>query len=67
MTAFAIAAALIIVSAFTRLNAVVLGRPVSIPYIGIAAAIVVLALAVLLALLVRAVIADRPVRWPATT
>ena len=48
----------LIVSAHERLNAVLLGRPVSIPWIGIIAAIVSLCLAAMVLLLIRHIVRE---------
>lgn len=48
------------VSAQTRLNAVILGRPVSIPVLGLVAAVIMLALAAAVLVLLRMVVRD----WP---
>jgi hypothetical protein len=48
----------VITSAFTRLNAVILGRAVSVPWLGVVAAAVVLLLAVAVLWLVRQLLRD---------
>ena len=48
----------LIISAHERLTAVILGQPVSIPWIGIIAALVALVLAVLVLLLLRSLLRD---------
>ena len=48
----------LIVSAYTKLNAVILGRPVSVPLLGLIFATVLLTLAVVLAWIVRTLIRD---------
>lgn len=48
----------LIVSAKTRLNAVILGQPLSVPVLGLIAAAVVLALLALVLWLIRSVIRD---------
>ena len=45
----------LVTSAWTRINAVVLGRPVSVPVIGVIALVVVLTLTVAVLLLLRSV------------
>ncbi len=54
----AIVLTVLVVSAKTRLNAMVLGQPVSVPLLGIVAAVLVLLLAVLVLVLLRQVIRD---------
>jgi hypothetical protein len=60
------AAALVVlvltVSARTRLNAVVLGQPISVPVLGLVALAVVLALAAVVLAVLRSVVRD----WPRT-
>lgn len=53
-----LAFAALVVAGQARLNAVVLGRPVSIPALGIAAAVVVLALTAVVLWLLRAAFRD---------
>lgn len=48
----------VIASAFTKLNGVILGRPVSVPLLMLVAAVLILALAVVLAAIVRLIIRD---------
>ena len=50
----------VIASAFTKLNAVILGRPVTIPLLMLIAAALFLALAVVLAAIIRVILRDRP-------
>jgi hypothetical protein len=50
----------VIASAYTKLNGVILGRPVSVPLLMLVAAVVVLALAVVLAAIIRVILRDRP-------
>lgn len=54
-TAFLLIVAGLIVSAHARLNAVLLGQPVSIPWLAVAAAVVILVLIVGALLLIRAI------------
>ena len=49
----------ILVSAYARVNAVLLGQPVSVPVLGLVAAAVVLALAVVVLALIRSIMRDR--------
>jgi hypothetical protein len=56
----------VIASAFTRLNAVILGRPVTVPLLMLVFAVVLLALAVVLAAIVRAILADGLRFYPGT-
>jgi hypothetical protein len=65
--ALALGVVALLVSAVTRLNAVVLGRPVSVPYIGIIAVIIALALAVMVLYLVRVILRDGLRLRPAVT
>ena len=53
----------VIASAFTKLNAIILGRPVTIPLLMLVFAVVILALAVVLAAIVRAIIRDGGLRF----
>ena len=55
----------VIASAFTRLNGVILGRPVSVPLLMLIGAVVILALAVVLAAIVRLIIRDGLRLFPA--
>jgi len=48
----------VIVSAVTKLHAVVLGQPVTVPYIGIVAVLVGLALTVMVLVLIRLMVRD---------
>ena len=48
----------LVISAHARLNAIVLGQPVSIPWIAIIAAFVALVLAVLVLVLLRSLVRD---------
>ena len=50
-------------AAFTKLNAVILGRPVTIPLLMLVFAVVLLALAVVLAAIVRGIIPDGGLRF----
>ena len=50
----------LVVSARTRLDAVILGRPVSVPWLGIVAVVLVLALAALVLHLARLLARDGP-------
>jgi hypothetical protein len=50
--------ACVIVSAYTRLHAVILGRPVTVPVLGLVFAVVLLVLAVVLAAIVRGILRD---------
>jgi len=50
----------VIASAFTKLNGVIFGRPVSVPLLMLVAAVVVLTLAVVLAAIIRVILRDRP-------
>ena len=59
--AFALIVAGLIVSARTRLNAVIFGQPVSIPWIGLIFAALILALVVLALCVARSILRDRPV------
>lgn len=52
----------VIVSAYTRLNGVILGRPVSVPLLMLVGAVVLLALAVVLAAIVRGILRDGGLR-----
>lgn len=54
----------VVASAYTKLNAVILGRPVSVPLLMLVAAVVVLALVVVLAAIVRQLIRDWPRQRP---
>jgi hypothetical protein len=56
----------VIASAYTKLNGVILGRPVSVPLLMLVAAVVVLALAVVLAAIVRLIIRDGLRLYPGT-
>jgi hypothetical protein len=49
----------LIVSAYARINAVVLGQHVSVPVIGLVAVALVLALAALVLVLIRSILRDR--------
>ena len=53
----------VIASAFTKLNAVILGRPVTIPVLMLVFAVVILALAVVLAAIVRGIVRDGGLRF----
>ena len=55
--------AAVFASAFTKLNAVILGRPVTIPLLMLVFAVVLLALAVVLAAIVRGILADGGLRF----
>jgi hypothetical protein len=50
----------VIASAYTKLNGVILGRPVSVPLLLLVAAVLILALAVVLAAIIRQLVRDRP-------
>ena len=50
----------VIASAFSLVNAVILGRPVTIPLLMLVLAALLLALAVVLAAIVRVILRDRP-------
>jgi hypothetical protein len=52
----------VIASAYTKLNGVILGRPVSVPLLMLVAVVVILALAVVLAAIVRLIIRDGGLR-----
>jgi len=56
----------VIASAFTKLNAVILGRPVSVPLLMLVAAALLLALAVVLLAIVRAILRDGLRFYPGT-
>ena len=56
----------VIASAFTKLNAVILGRPVTIPLLMLVAAVLILALAVVLAAIVRLILRDGLRFYPGT-
>ena len=56
----------VIASAFTRLNAVILGRPVTVPLLLLVFAVVLLALAVVLAAIVRVILRDGLRFYPGT-
>jgi hypothetical protein len=56
-------AAAVIASAFTRLNAVILGRPVTVPLLLLLFTVLILALAVVLAAIVRGIVADGGLRF----
>ena len=56
----------VIASAFTKLNAVILGRPVTVPLLLLVFAVVLLALAVVLAAIVRVILADGLRFYPGT-
>ena len=58
--------AAVIASAFTRLNAVILGRPVTIPLLMLVFAVLILALAVVLAAIVRLILRDGLRFYPGT-
>ena len=69
---FVLAVIGLIVSAKTRLNAVIFGQPVSIPWIGLIFALLILALVVLALCVIRALVIEfrkepepiiRTVRW----
>lgn len=51
--------AVLIASAYARVNAVVYGQPVSVPVLGIVAVAVVLVLAAVVLLLIRSIVRDR--------
>lgn len=56
----------VIVSAYTKLNGVILGRPVSVPLLMLVGAVVLLALAVVLAAIIREILRDGGLRlYPA--
>ena len=57
-SAFLLMVAGLIVSARTRLNAVIFGQPVSIPWIGLIFAALVLALVVMILCLIRALLRE---------
>ena len=48
----------LVISAHERLNAVILGRPVSVPWIGLIAVLVALVLAVMVLFLLRSLVRD---------
>jgi hypothetical protein len=52
----------VIASAYTKLNGVILGRPVSVPLLMLVAAVLILALAVVLAAIVRLILRDGGLR-----
>ena len=52
----------LIVSARTRLDAVILGRPLSVPWLGIVAAVVILGLVALILHIVRVLVEDGALR-----
>ena len=56
----------VIASAFTKLNAIILGRPVTIPLLMLVAAVLILALAVVLAAIVRLILRDGLRFYPGT-
>ena len=56
----------VIASAFTKLNAVILGRPVTVPLLMLVFAVVLLALAVVLAVIVRVILRDGLRFYPGT-
>ena len=60
VTVFLLIAAGLVVAARTRLNAILFGQPVSIPWLGIAAAVIVLILAALVLYLVHLIMQERP-------
>lgn len=54
----------VIIAAHARLNAVVLGQPVSIPWLGVVVAVAALGLAVAVLVLVRAIVREgMRLRW----
>lgn len=55
---FVLAVIGLIVSAKTRLNAVIFGQPVSIPWLGVLFAVLILALAVVVLCLIRALVLE---------
>jgi uncharacterized membrane protein len=56
-------AAAVIASAYTKLNAVILGRPVTVPLLLLLFTVLILALAVVLAAIVRGIVADGGLRF----
>lgn len=60
----AVILAVLIVSARTRLNAVILGQPVSVPWLGVVAVALVLVIAALVLYLIRGIVRDWPARAP---
>ena len=56
----------VIASAYTKLNAVILGRPVQVPLLMLVGAVVILALAVVLLAIVRVIIRDGLRLYPGT-
>ena len=63
MTAPVLIVLAVVASAFTKLNAVILGRPVTIPLLMLVFAVVILALAVALAAIVRGIVRDGGLRF----
>jgi hypothetical protein len=59
VTAPLVVLVVVIVSAYARINAVLLGQPVSVPVIGLVAVAVVLMLAALVLVLIRSIVRDR--------
>jgi ABC-type Mn2+/Zn2+ transport system permease subunit len=60
LTVFGLILAGLIVAARTRLNAVLFGQPVSIPWLGIAAALMILTLAAVVLYLAWLIARERP-------
>jgi hypothetical protein len=60
ITVFGLILVGLIIAARTRLNAILFGQPVSIPWLGIAAAVILLILAASLLYLVHLIVQDRP-------
>ena len=63
MTAPVLVVLAVIASAFTKLNAVILGRPVTVPLLMLVFAVVLLALAAVVAVAVRGIIRDGGLRF----